>query len=44
MCDEVHVAGFKYDAKNRNGTLHYYGNETMATMEKVGPWIEQVLL
>ncbi|XP_055500971.1 type 2 lactosamine alpha-2,3-sialyltransferase-like isoform X1 [Leucoraja erinacea] len=34
MCDEVHVAGFKYDAKNRNGTLHYYGNETMATMEK----------
>ncbi|XP_032888544.1 type 2 lactosamine alpha-2,3-sialyltransferase isoform X2 [Amblyraja radiata] len=34
MCDEVHVAGFKYDAKNRNGTLHYYGNETMSTMEK----------
>ncbi|XP_078265687.1 type 2 lactosamine alpha-2,3-sialyltransferase-like isoform X3 [Rhinoraja longicauda] len=34
MCDEVHIAGFKYDAKNRNGTLHYYGNETMSTMEK----------
>ncbi|XP_051871009.1 type 2 lactosamine alpha-2,3-sialyltransferase-like [Pristis pectinata] len=35
MCDEVHIAGFKYDNKNPNSTLHYYGNETMSAMRKM---------
>ncbi|XP_072901265.1 type 2 lactosamine alpha-2,3-sialyltransferase-like isoform X2 [Hemitrygon akajei] len=35
MCDVVHVAGFKYDAKNPNSTLHYYGEEIMSAMKKM---------
>ncbi|XP_069744790.1 type 2 lactosamine alpha-2,3-sialyltransferase-like isoform X2 [Narcine bancroftii] len=35
MCDKIHIAGFKYDAKNPNSTLHYYGNETMKAMKKM---------
>ncbi|XP_041887080.1 type 2 lactosamine alpha-2,3-sialyltransferase isoform X6 [Corvus kubaryi] len=32
ICHEVHLAGFKYDFTDRNGSLHYYGNETMSQM------------
>ncbi|XP_059824589.1 type 2 lactosamine alpha-2,3-sialyltransferase-like isoform X14 [Hypanus sabinus] len=35
MCDVVHIAGFKYDAKNPNSTLHYYGKEIMSSMNKM---------
>ncbi|XP_060689148.1 type 2 lactosamine alpha-2,3-sialyltransferase-like isoform X2 [Hemiscyllium ocellatum] len=35
MCDKVHIAGFKYDIHNPNGTLHYYGNDTMSAMRKM---------
>ncbi|XP_072116267.1 type 2 lactosamine alpha-2,3-sialyltransferase-like isoform X3 [Mobula birostris] len=47
MCDEVHIAGFKYDAKNPNSTLHYYGKEIMSAMKKMlyhNITAEQVLL
>ncbi|XP_062906612.1 type 2 lactosamine alpha-2,3-sialyltransferase-like isoform X4 [Mobula hypostoma] len=47
MCDEVHIAGFKYDAKNPNSTLHYYGKEIMSAMKKMlyhNIAAEQVLL
>lgn len=32
MCNEVHIAGFKYNLTSLNTTLHYYGNETMSVM------------
>ncbi|KAM4700427.1 type 2 lactosamine alpha-2,3-sialyltransferase isoform 2-T2 [Discoglossus pictus] len=32
ICNEVHVAGFKYNMKSPNSSLHYYGNETMNVM------------
>uniref|UniRef100_A0A8C8RD62 Type 2 lactosamine alpha-2,3-sialyltransferase n=1 Tax=Pelusios castaneus TaxID=367368 RepID=A0A8C8RD62_9SAUR len=32
LCNEVHLAGFKYDFTDRNSSLHYYGNETMSQM------------
>ncbi|XP_041066606.1 type 2 lactosamine alpha-2,3-sialyltransferase-like isoform X7 [Carcharodon carcharias] len=35
MCDNVHIAGFKYDAYNPNSTLHYYGTDTMSAMSKM---------
>ncbi|XP_078416238.1 type 2 lactosamine alpha-2,3-sialyltransferase-like isoform X2 [Cetorhinus maximus] len=35
MCDNVHVAGFKYDVYNPNSTLHYYGTDTMSAMSKM---------
>ncbi|XP_007893946.1 type 2 lactosamine alpha-2,3-sialyltransferase isoform X2 [Callorhinchus milii] len=35
MCNEVHVAGFKYDFINMNSTLHYYSNDTMSSMGKM---------
>ncbi|XP_078088164.1 type 2 lactosamine alpha-2,3-sialyltransferase-like isoform X2 [Mustelus asterias] len=35
VCDKVHIAGFKYDVYNPNGTLHYYGSDTMSAMKKM---------
>ncbi|XP_069801670.1 type 2 lactosamine alpha-2,3-sialyltransferase isoform X1 [Dendropsophus ebraccatus] len=32
MCNEVHIAGFKYNLTSLNSSLHYYGNETMSVM------------
>ncbi|OCT93928.1 hypothetical protein XELAEV_18011591mg [Xenopus laevis] len=32
ICNEVHIAGFKYNLTSLNSTLHYYGNETMSVM------------
>ncbi|KAM9172525.1 type 2 lactosamine alpha-2,3-sialyltransferase isoform 2-T4 [Pangshura tecta] len=32
ICNEVHLAGFKYNFTDRNSSLHYYGNETMSEM------------
>ncbi|XP_063304910.1 type 2 lactosamine alpha-2,3-sialyltransferase isoform X1 [Pelobates fuscus] len=32
MCNEVHIAGFKYNLTSLNSTLHYYGNDTMSVM------------
>ncbi|XP_053312902.1 type 2 lactosamine alpha-2,3-sialyltransferase isoform X2 [Spea bombifrons] len=32
ICNEVHVAGFKYNLTSLNSSLHYYGNETMSVM------------
>ncbi|XP_067402237.1 type 2 lactosamine alpha-2,3-sialyltransferase isoform X2 [Emydura macquarii macquarii] len=32
LCNEVHLAGFKYNFTDRNSSLHYYGNETMSEM------------
>ncbi|KAG8450351.1 hypothetical protein GDO86_002848 [Hymenochirus boettgeri] len=32
ICQEVHIAGFKYNLTSLNSTLHYYGNETMSIM------------
>nr|XP_033797043.1 type 2 lactosamine alpha-2,3-sialyltransferase isoform X4 [Geotrypetes seraphini] len=32
ICNEVHIAGFKYNFTTQNSTLHYYGNETMSLM------------
>ncbi|XP_023955852.2 type 2 lactosamine alpha-2,3-sialyltransferase isoform X7 [Chrysemys picta bellii] len=36
ICNEVHVAGFKYNFADRNSSLHYYGNETMSEMIENG--------
>ncbi|XP_018104327.1 type 2 lactosamine alpha-2,3-sialyltransferase isoform X2 [Xenopus laevis] len=32
ICNEVHIAGFKYNLTSLNSSLHYYGNETMSAM------------
>ncbi|XP_068126730.1 type 2 lactosamine alpha-2,3-sialyltransferase isoform X2 [Hyperolius riggenbachi] len=32
ICNEVHIAGFKYNLTSLNSSLHYYGNETMSVM------------
>ncbi|MEE6468280.1 hypothetical protein FKM82_008239 [Ascaphus truei] len=32
MCNEVHIAGFKYNLSSLNSSLHYYGNDTMSIM------------
>ncbi|XP_029433654.1 type 2 lactosamine alpha-2,3-sialyltransferase isoform X2 [Rhinatrema bivittatum] len=32
VCNEVHIAGFKYNFTSQNSSLHYYGNETMSLM------------
>ncbi|XP_050816488.1 type 2 lactosamine alpha-2,3-sialyltransferase isoform X4 [Gopherus flavomarginatus] len=36
ICNEVHLAGFKYNFTDRNSSLHYYGNETMSEMIENG--------
>ncbi|XP_069493307.1 type 2 lactosamine alpha-2,3-sialyltransferase isoform X2 [Ambystoma mexicanum] len=34
ICNEVHIAGFKYNLTSQNSSLHYYGNDTMFSMTK----------
>ncbi|XP_069061008.1 type 2 lactosamine alpha-2,3-sialyltransferase isoform X4 [Pleurodeles waltl] len=34
ICNEVHIAGFKYNLTSQNSSLHYYGNDTMTFMTK----------
>nr|XP_056714241.1 type 2 lactosamine alpha-2,3-sialyltransferase [Euleptes europaea] len=36
ICNEVHLAGFKYNFSDRNSSLHYYGNDTMSLMIQNG--------
>ncbi|XP_053562024.1 type 2 lactosamine alpha-2,3-sialyltransferase [Bombina bombina] len=34
ICNEVHIAGFKYNFTSLNSSLHYYGNDTMSVMSQ----------
>ncbi|XP_060090588.1 type 2 lactosamine alpha-2,3-sialyltransferase [Heteronotia binoei] len=36
ICNDVHLAGFKYNFSDRNSVLHYYGNDTMSLMIQNG--------
>lgn len=35
ICQEVHLAGFRYNFSDPRSPLHYYGNATMSLMSKV---------
>ncbi|XP_061424377.1 type 2 lactosamine alpha-2,3-sialyltransferase-like isoform X1 [Lethenteron reissneri] len=34
LCDELHIAGFGYNASSPDNPVHYYGNDTMSFMNK----------